>query len=202
MKEKKTTIDTDSIDYLTNKNTELLTALKPICEWADNELSNNDSRKKPIRVGNAVSQHIFTELSKYSPMANRVFDSMDVHDFQHMFQKFMEFAQNFAIYEVPITKQFLCAYMGIAVTRFDSILKNDNDSELKEYVDYINSTYLNGLLFASAESGNNDSKSIITRGKIKEAGQNMRELKEEIYLPPKPERTEAQLMEEFRKLLG
>lgn len=194
--------ENESVDYLDNKNKDLTKALEPICKWAYNELQSNAYRKKPVRVGNTVSQHIFTELSKYAPMSTRVFNSLEVGDFQHMFQKFMEFAQHFAIYEVPITKQFLCAYMGIAVTRFESILKDTNDSELKDYVDYINSTYLNGLLFASAESGNNDSKSVMTRGKIKEAGQNMRELKEELFVPIKPERTEEQLMEEVRKLIG
>ena len=70
---------------------------------------------------------------------------------------------------------------------------------MKEYAEYINDN-INGLIYASAETGNCDSKSALTRGKIKKDGQNMVEVREEVNVNVTQTESPEQLMAKVNKI--
>ena len=191
---------TNELDkYLEQRNQELWNTLEKYEQQAQGEYDANMDRKKPIRVGSMMTQNIYTALSKYPLMSLNEFENLDEFDLAIYYQYFMEFIAKYSLFEVATTKQLFCAYMRITVSKFNSLITTTNDEALKEYAEYINDN-INGLIYASAETGNCDSKSALTRGKIKKDGQNMVEVREEVNVNVTQTESPEQLMAKVNKI--
>ena len=191
---------TNELDKSLEKRNEELWKTLEKCEMqAQGEYDANMDRKKPIRVGSMMTQNIYTALSKYPLMSANEFQGIDEYDLATYYQYFMEFIARYSLFEVATTKQLFCAYMRITVSKFNSLIDNTTDERLKEYADYINDN-INGLIYASAETGNCDSKSALTRGKIKKDGQNMVEIREEVNVNVTQTESPEQLMARANKI--
>ena len=89
--------------------------------------------------------------------------------------------------------------MRITVSKFNYLMEKSDNENLKEYANYINDN-INGLIYASAETGNTDSRSALTRGKIKKDGQNLVEVREEVSVQVSQAETPEQLMARANKI--
>lgn len=188
----------DLDETLKNRNQELFDKLMPKVREAEREFENNDDRKKPLRVGNMLTQNIYTALTRYHLMSNEEFAHIDNIDLETYYQYYMDFISEYSLFEIASTKQLFCAYMRITVSKFNYLMENTPNEALKEYANYINDN-INGLIYASAETGNVDSKSALTRGKIKKDGQNLVEVKEEIALNISDIKSPEQILAEAKK---
>lgn len=181
------------------RNEQLWESLAGIEAQAQDEYDANKDRKRPIRVGNMLTQNIYTVLARYPLMTTSQFENMDEFDLATYYQCFMEFIARYSLFEVATTKQLFCAYMRTTVSKFNLLIEQSNDERLKEYAEYINDN-INGLIYASAETGNCDSKSALTRGKIKKDGQNMVEIREEVNVNVSQTETPEQLLAKAHKV--
>lgn len=163
------------INLLEERNKELEEYLEPHYEKLYEEYIANLERKKPLNIkfGNRFTQFIIAGLSRYPLMTPKEFMSLTAEDLQEYYQKYMELITQYNVFEISSTKQLFCAYMRITVPKFNQLASEKNtDVGLREYAIYINDN-INGLIFSSAETGNIDSKSALSRAKIKGAGQDM-----------------------------
>jgi hypothetical protein len=200
-------IDNESgkiLDKLDDRNQELFAELQGTFERFRNELETNNNKAKPqiLRLGNRFTQVILTALSKYPLMSNNEFNKIDSDVLQDYYQKYMEFLSHYDIFEVPSTRQLFCAFMRITVSKFIWIKDKAINEELREYAEYINDN-IDGLIFASAETGNTDGRNALARAKIKTSGQGMVQNAYEttINVVSKSD-TPEQIIAQARKLLG
>lgn len=183
---------------LQNRNKELIETLMPKYREAQREFENNEDRKKPMRVGHMFTLNIYTALTHYSLMSNEEFAGIDQIDLETYYQYYMDFISEYSLFEIASTKQLFCAYMRITVSKFNYLMESATNESLKEYANYIYDN-INGLTFSSAETGNSDSKSALTRGKIKKDGQNLVEVKEEIAFSVAETKSPEQILAEAKK---
>jgi hypothetical protein len=174
-------------------------SLVSIEKQAQDEYDANMARKRPIRVGNMLTQNIYSVLSRYPLMTLNEYSNIDEFDLATYYQYYMDFIARYSLFEVATTKQLFCAYMRITVSKFNTLIEQSNDERLKEYAEYINDN-INGLIYSSAETGNCDSKSALTRGKIKKDGQNMVEIREEVNVNVTQTESPEQLMAKAQKI--
>lgn len=184
---------------LQERNEQLWESLVGIERQAQEEYDANMARKRPIRVGNMLTQNIYSVLSRYPLMTSSQYENIDEYDLATYYQYYMDFIARYSLFEVATTKQLFCAYMRITVSKFNTLIEQSNDERLKEYAEYINDN-INGLIYASAETGNCDSKSALTRGKIKKDGQNMVEIREEVNVNVTQTESPEQLMAKAQKI--
>lgn len=199
-------IDNDGnlIDLLQERNDKLFQKLDPHAEKLKEEYFINAERKKPLslRLGHRFSQIIYMALANEPLMGIVDFSNINAEILQDYYQKYSELLCRYILFEVPSTRQLFCAFMRITVEKYLYLIEKTTDEQLREYANYINDN-LSGLIFSGAEMGNGDSKSILSRGKMKKEGQGMVENAFEGTLnlnegtaPPE------QLMAQVRKLLG
>lgn len=199
-------IDTNGnlIDLLQERNDNLFKILDTHAEKLKAEYYINAERKKPLplRLGHRFSQIIYMALADEPLMGMVDFTNINADVLQDYYQKYCELLCRYILFEVPSTRQLFCAFMRITVEKYLFLLEKTTDEQLKEYANYINDN-LTGLIFSGAEMGNGDSKSILSRGKIKKEGQGMVENAfegtlnfNEVTAPPE------QLMAQVKKLLG
>lgn len=186
-------------EKLKARNDELFLKLKPKYEEANQQFLLNDARKKPLRVGSMLTQNIYTALATYPLMTLGEFEMLDEIDLETFYQYYMQFIAEYSLFEVASTKQLFCAYMRITVSKFNYLMEKSQNENLKEYANYINDN-INGLIYASAETGNTDSRSALTRGKIKNDGQNLVELRDEINVQVSQVESPEQLLAKANKI--
>lgn len=186
-------------EKLKARNEELFLKLKPKYEEANQQFLLNDARKKPLRVGSMLTQNIYTALATYPLMTLGEFEMLDEIDLETFYQYYMQFIAEYSLFEVASTKQLFCAYMRITVSKFNYLMEKSQNENLKEYANYINDN-INGLIYASAETGNTDSRSALTRGKIKNDGQNLVELRDEINVQVSQVESPEQLLAKANKI--
>lgn len=186
-------------EKLKARNDELFAKLKPKYDEASQQFSLNATRKIPMRVGNMITQNIYTALATYPLMSTSEFEMLDEIDLETFYQYYMQFIAEYSLFEVATTKQLFCAYMRITVSKFNYLMEKTQNENLKEYANYINDN-INGLIYASAETGNTDSRSALTRGKIKNDGQNLVELRDEISVQVSQIETPEQLLAKANKI--
>ena len=186
-------------EKLQERNKDLIQALKPCADRMENEWNANFTRKKPLRLGSTLTQNIYTALTKYPLMSMNEYNMLDEIDLETYYQYYMQFISTYSLFEVANTKQLFCAYMRITVSKFNYLMEKSDNENLKEYANYINDN-INGLIYASAETGNTDSRSALTRGKIKKDGQNLVEVREEVSVQVSQAETPEQLMARANKI--
>lgn len=186
-------------EELEERNENLFKILQPTYEDAVSQFKQNDVRKKPLRLGGMLTQNIYTALATYPLMPPMVFDLLDEYDLEQYYLYYMRFISKYSLFEVANTKQLFCAYMRITVWKFNSLMENTQNENLKEYANYINDN-INGLIYASAETGNTDSRSALTRGKIKNDGQNLIEVRDEVSVQVSQIETPDQLIAKVNKI--
>lgn len=186
-------------EKLKARNDELFVKLKPKYEEANQQFLLNDARKKPLRVGSMLTQNIYTALATYPLMTLGEFEMLDEIDLETFYQYYMQFIAEYSLFEVASTKQLFCAYMRITVSKFNYLMEKTQNENLKEYANYINDN-INGLIYASAETGNTDSRSALTRGKIKNDGQNLVELRDEVSVQVSQVESPEQLLAKANKI--
>lgn len=189
----------DLSSQLAERNSQLFITLKPKYDEANKQFELNDERKKPLRVGAMLTQNIYTALSAYPLMALSEFENIDEFDLETYYQYYMQFIAEYSLFEVASTKQLFCAYMRITVSKFNYLMEKSQNENLKEYANYINDN-INGLIYASAETGNTDSRSALTRGKIKNDGQNLVEVRDEISVQVSQVESPEQLLAKANKI--
>lgn len=183
---------------LQQRNKELIKIIEPYYHNVQEEWVANSNRRVPLRFGSMLTQHIYTALARYPLMTQSEFEMIDVVDLETYYQYYMEFISEYSLYEVASTKQLFCSYMRITVAKFNFLMESCTDDNLKEYANYINDN-INGLIYASAETGNIDSRSALTRGKIKNDGQNLVQVKEEVNINVSQAETPEQLLAKAQK---
>ena len=186
-------------EKLQERNKDLIQTLKPCADRMENEWNANFTRKKPLRLGSTLTQNIYTALTKYPLMSMNEYNMLDEIDLETYYQYYMQFISTYSLFEVANTKQLFCAYMHITVSKFNYLMEKSDNENLKEYANYINDN-INGLIYASAETGNTDSRSALTRGKIKKDGQNLVEVREEVSVQVSQAETPEQLMARANKI--
>lgn len=192
-------MDINLEEKLKERNDELFSALSDSYEQAVEQFDRNDTRKKPLRFGNMLTQHIYTELTAYPLMPTSDFEMLDEIDLETFYQYYMRFISRYSLFEVANTKQLFCAYMRITVDEFNFLMSKSTNENVKKYANYINDN-INGLVYASAETGNTDSRSALTRGKIKNDGQNLVEVREEVSVNVTQTETPEQLLAKANKI--
>ncbi len=186
-------------EKLKARNKELCEMLKPKYDEASEQFELNNARKKPLRVGSMLTQNIYTALATYPLMSQGEFDMIDEIDLETFYQHYMQFISEYSLFEVASTKQLFCAYMRITVSKFNYLMEKTQNENLKEYANYINDN-INGLIYASAETGNTDSRSALTRGKIKNDGQNLIEVRDEVNVQVSQVESPEQLLSRANKI--
>ena len=192
-------MDINLEEKLQERNKDLIQTLKPCADRMENEWNANFTRKKPLRLGSTLTQNIYTALTKYPLMSTNEYNMLDEIDLETYYQYYMQFISTYSLFEVAHTKQLFCAYMRITVSKFNYLMEKSDNENLKEYANYINDN-INGLIYASAETGNTDSRSALTRGKIKKDGQNLVEVREEVSVQVSQAETPEQLMARANKI--
>ena len=192
-------MDINLEEKLQERNKDLIQTLKPCADRMENEWNANFTRKKPLRLGSTLTQNIYTALTKYPLMSMNEYNMLDEIDLETYYQYYMQFISTYSLFEVANTKQLFCAYMLITVSKFNYLMEKADNENLKEYANYINDN-INGLIYASAETGNTDSRSALTRGKIKKDGQNLVEVREEVSVQVSQAETPEQLMARANKI--
>lgn len=170
-------------DEIRELNEKLKAAIQPKIAniMAEYELNIQSRKPRNIKFGGRATQAILTELSRLTPMSRADYVAMDYEDLSAWYTGYMEFLYNYAMLEVPPTRQLFCAYMGISVSKFVDLMNDDSDFERKEKAIMINDDF-NAMVFSQAESSNNNSRAILTRAKIKEAGQGLIKQTDEVNI--------------------
>ena len=169
-------------DFLWERNQNLIEQIAPRYNDLYQKYKENLSRMKPqnLKWGGQMTQYILTALSRLKPMSLEEYASMTWQDLSEWYTAYMDFLCNYTIFEIPSTRQLFCAYMGISVNKFIAWLTCSNE-DLKEKAIMINDDF-NAIVFANAESSNNNASATLARGKIKDAGQGMVANADEISL--------------------
>ena len=157
------------IDFLADRNAEMLQNLETPLEQI---VGLQSDKRGAIKLGNMVTNAIFAELERYPLLTAKEFNNLDAETLQYYFQKYLEFINNFIVYEISTTKPLFCQYMRITVEDFLNLLNNSTDDALKRYAKHIDDV-ISGLAFSQAETGNSNSNAVLKRAKIKDVGQNM-----------------------------
>lgn len=159
------------IDFFEEQNKTILQKMESFIDVLKTEKIVNDARSKPqnIKFGSRFYVKLMSVLSEFDLISEQEFDEFDKETLRRGFESFMELIAVFNTdFEVPINKQLLYAYLRINSRMYEK-LENHEDREIKNIVQSFNDRLI-GIGFASSEAGNTDSKSVMSRMKIRRDG--------------------------------
>lgn len=164
-------------DILEEKNARLFEEL----DGKSEEIVNTSSTKKGrMRMGARLTACLYAYFAKQPIMSREDYVDLDAEDLGCYFSYYLDMLSHYDIFEIPHTRQLLSAYMGITVSKFTDLMRS-NDLDLREKAIFINDS-IDGMVFAQAESSNNNATATLVRGKIKDSGQGMVQQADEVVL--------------------
>ena len=190
--------------YEMNSKGESVPLSEYLAERNERMFAEVDKKAHEIKItsgkmrGSRLATCLFAFLAKEPMMSRSNYANLDVTDLSAYFCAYMEMLEHYNYYEPSNTKQLFSAYIGVTVAKFNDLM-DASDPDLKEKAVQI-SDIIDGMIFAQAESSQNNASATLQRSRIKGAGQGHTMAQDDINLLVTPQ-TDPKIMIERAKQL-
>ena len=189
------------IDELANRNEEIKAKLDEILQEFIAEKETNKTLKVKEKLGYRFAKQIFLALNGYPRMTAEKFYELDYDDIEDFWLKYQELTAYYNRYfEIVDNRQLLQAFMGINSRQYAE-LENSENEDIKSLMNSINATFI-GLGFVAGESGNADAKATSQRMRTKGEGHSLITASEDKLLQVEEAKSDADLMREYKRVMG